>query len=178
MANSALISNLKEAIIKELVNDESIFYAIDSPYIDGLEDADKLVYQHIFPYHKNPETITDTITFLTIQVHIPKTYDRNNTWVSPRLEIWIFSHEKHMKVNNIPKIPDNRNDYISRLLDEKFNGRGTFGVSKKDSNNFHLYGDMDLISNVEGSFSKEFLYRQMIFEMHDINDSLCADDEE
>lgn len=173
MANSSIISDLKKAIIRELINDEEIFYAIDSPDITSLEDADKLVYKHIFPYHKNPETITDTITFLTIQVHIPKTYDRNKTWVVPRLEIWILSHDRHMKVENIPKISDNRNDYISKLLDKKFNGRDSFGVSKDEKNNIHLYGKMDLVSNVEGAFSKDFLYRQMIFEMKDLNNSIC-----
>lgn len=174
MANSSLVSDLKKAVIAELINDESIFYAIDSPHISKPENADELIYKHIFPYHKNPETITETITFLTVQVHIPKTYDRNNTWVVPRLEVWILSHDAHMKVNNIPKISDNRNDYISKLLDKKFNGRDTLGVSKNDKNNLHLYGKLDLVSNVEGAFSKEFLYRQMIFEMKDLNNSLCS----
>ena len=175
MANSELVASLKREIIKELINDESIFYAIDSPDITDIEDADKLVYKHIFPYHKNPETITKVITFITVQVHIPKTYDRNKTWVVPRLEIWILSHDSHMKVNNIPKISDNRNDYLSKLIDKKLNGRDTFGTSKKDENNLHLYGKLELISNVEGVFSKDFLYRQMIFEMKDLNDSLCEE---
>lgn len=173
MANSSLINDIKRAVISELVNDESIFYAINSPDITSLDEADKLVYSHIFPYHKNPETITKTITFLTIQVHIPKTYDKNNTWVIPRLEIWILSHDQHMKVDNIPKISDNRNDYISKLIDKKFNGRTSLGISNNADNNLSLYGKLDLVSNVEGAFSTEFLYRQMIFETKDLNNSLC-----
>ena len=175
MANSELISSLKDALIKELEADESIFYAIDSPDITDFENSDQLMYTHIFPFHKNPETITKTITFITIQVHIPKTYDRNKTWVIPTLEIWIISHDDHMMVNNIPKITDNRNDYISKLLDKKFNGRSTFGVSENDKDNIHLYGKMDLVSNVEGAMNK-FLDRRMIFEMKDLNDSLCDDE--
>ena len=175
MANSSLVSSLKKEIIKELVKDQDIFYAIDSPDIT-IENADQLVYKHIFPYHKNPETITECITFLTIQVHIPKHYDRNKTWVVPRLEIWILSHDGHMKVENIPGISENRNDYISKLIDKKFNGKDTFGVSDDDKNNLHIYGKMDLVSNVEGSFSRDFLFRQMIFEMQDLNDSLCDED--
>ena len=115
------------------------------------------------------------ITFLTIQVHVPKTYDRNGTWVVPRLEIWILSHQDVMKVDNIPKISDNRNDYISKLLDAKFNGRDTLGGSKNDKYNLHLYGQLKLVSNIEGAFSQKFLYRQMIFEMKDLNDSLCEE---
>lgn len=173
MANSAIITDLKKAVIKELVNDEDFFYAIDSPDIIDIECADELIYKHIFPYNKNPETIEKVISFITIKVDIPKTYDRNNVWVMPRLEIWIFSHDDHMKVDNIPKVSDNRNDYISKLLDQKFNGRDTLGGSKNDKNNLHLYGKLDLISNIEGSFTKDFMYRQMIFETKDMNNSLC-----
>lgn len=176
MANSSIIPNLKKAIIKELISDERIFYAIDSPDITSFENADQLIYTHIFPYHKKTETITETITFLTVQVHIPNTYGRNNTWVTPMLEIWIISHASHMKVDNIPKISDNRNDYISKLIDKKFNGKDTFGNSKKDLNNVHILGKLDLISNEEGSFSTPFLYRRMVFEMKDLNNSFCDED--
>lgn len=173
MANSTLITNVKNAVIKELINDEAIFYAINSPDIKSIDDADKLVYSHIFPFHQNPETIEKEITFITLQVHIPKPHDRFRTWVLPRLDIWIFSHNRCMKVDNIPKITDNRNDYISKLLDKKFNGRSVIGGSKNDENNLHLYDKLDLIGNVEGAFSKDFLYREMMFEMRDLNNSLC-----
>ena len=178
MANSTLVTDLKTAVIKELVNDEAFFYAIDSPEIKDIKQAKKLVYTHIFPYHQNPETIDTVITFITIQVHVPKPYSymRSKTWVAPNLEIWIFSHNKHMEVNNIPKISDNRNDYISKLLDQKFNGRDTLGGSKKDENNLHLYGNLELVANVEGAFSKDFLYRQMVFETVDLNHSFCEDE--
>lgn len=175
MANSSLVSSLKEAIINELVQDERIFHAINSPDITAFEDREKLIYQHIFPYHVHPENLTGPCTVLTIQVQIPKTSDAGNMWVVPRLEIWIISHDEHMKVDNIPQIPDNRNDYISKLLDKKFNGRDTLGGSAQDSGNLHLYGNLELISNTEGVFSKNFLYRQMIFEMKDINNSFCEE---
>lgn len=169
---------MKSAVIKELVNDEAFFYAIDSSTITDIKQANKLVYKHIFPYHQNPETITDTMTFITIQVHVPKPYSymRSKTWVAPNLEIWIFSHHSHMKVENIPKVSDNRNDYISKLLDKKFNGRDTLGNSKKDENNLHLLGKLELVANVEGALNRDFLYRQMVFETVDLNRSLCEDE--
>lgn len=55
MANSTLITNVKSAVIKELINDESIFHAINSPTIKDISEADNLVYTHIFPFHQNPE---------------------------------------------------------------------------------------------------------------------------
>lgn len=177
IANSTLVTDLKSAVIKEIINDDALFYAIDSNEIKDIKQANKLVYKHIFPYHQNPETIVETNTFLTIQVHVPKPYSymRSKAWVAPNLEIWILSHHNHMKVDNIPKISDNRNDYISKLLDEKFNGRRTLGGNKNEKHNLHLYGEFNLVANVEGAFTKDYLYRQMIFETRDFNTSMCEE---
>lgn len=174
MANGTIITDLKNAVIKEIINDEALFYAIDSHNVDSIENADNLVNENIFTYHQNPDTILKTETFLTIQVHIPKTYGKSKVLVKPELEIWIISHQKHMKVDNVPKIIDNRNDYISRLLDKKFNGRNVLGGSSKSKNNLHLCGSLKLVSNTEGAFSSDFLYRRMIFETVDVNDSVCG----
>lgn len=176
MANSSIISRMKDKLITEIINDEELFWAIDSPNIKSFANADQLVGTHIFNYHQNPLTLKEVQTFLTIQMHIPKTYGTNNTWVSPRLEIWIISHQDHMKVKNIPKITANRNDYISQLLDLKFNGRREIGVSKKAKNNLNLFDKLDLISNIEGALASDYLYRQMIFEVKDLNDSLCDEE--
>lgn len=173
MANSSIIDSLKKAVIKEICNDEALFYAINSPRIKNRDKADELIGTHIFPYHKNVNTITDVMTFLTVQVHIPKTYDKEGTWVTPQLEIFIISHNDHMDVDNIPKISANRNDYISILLDEKFNGRNSVGGSKNEKYNQSILGELKLITNTEGAFSEDFLYRRMIFELKDLNDSMC-----
>jgi hypothetical protein len=79
-----------------------------------------------------------------------------------------------MKVKNIPKVTENRNDYISMLLDKKFNGRNVIGGSSNPKNNLHLCGRLTLISNTEGAFSSEYLFRRMVFETADINDSVCG----
>lgn len=175
MANSSIVSRLKDKIITEIINDEDLFRAIDSPTIKNFEDSDKLVGTHIFNYHQNPLTLGDVQTYLTVQVHIPNTYRGDKSWVVPKLEIWIISNERHMKVNNIPKITANRNDYISQLLDAKFNGRREIGESKNSKNNLNLFDKLQLINNTEGALASEYLYRQMIFEVKDLNDSLCED---
>ena len=82
------------------------------------------------------------------------------------IEIWIISHEKHMIVNNIPKIRENRNDYLSTLIDKRINGKYNFGI-----------GEMTLTSNIEGSFQQDYLYRKMTFKGTDLNDSVCDDEE-
>lgn len=174
MANSSIITKMKDKVISEIINDETLFYAINSPEYKDPNYADDLIGTHIFNYNQNPNTLNKAITFLTIEVDIPKTYDSNNTWVLPRLEIWIISHESCMKVDNIPKITANRNDYISQLLDLKFNGRESIGISPNPKENLNLYGKLNLVSNIGKAYSADYLYRQMIFETKDLNDSLCG----
>ena len=165
MANSSIVKKVKNKVIKELIKDSNIVSAINSDKVSK-DTPEKLINTHIFNYHQNPYTIDTVSTFITIQVHIPDSYIRNRTFVNPQLEIWIISHERHMTVDNIPKITENRNDYLSELIDEKFNGRSDFG-----------FGDMKLVSNIEGAFQTDYLYRKMIFEGTDLNMSMCTDEE-
>lgn len=162
MANSSIIGKAKNKIIKEFIKDDTIIQAIGSSTVTS---AEKLVGTHIFNYHQNPNTINTVETFITIQVHIPQSFYNNTIFISPTIEIWIISHEKHMIVDNIPKITDNRNDYLSKLIDNKLNGRSDFGI-----------GELKLLSNIEGSYQKDYVYRKLVFEGTDINDSLCEDE--
>lgn len=161
MANSSIVGIAKNKIIKEFIKDTDIVDAIGG---DKGDTGEKLVNTHIFTYHQNPNTINAVQTFITIQVHIPQSYgySSSNVYVSPTVEIWILSHEKHMNVDNVPKITENRNDYLSRLIDAKLNGRDDFGIGK-----------LTLVSNVEGSYQKDWLYRTLVFKGTDMNNSLC-----
>lgn len=159
MANSSIIGEAKNKIIKSFISDDAIVKAIDPSNISSNEE---LVNRYIFNYHQNPTTINDDITFITIQVHIPNQYYGSKILVDSNVEIWILSHENHMKVTNVPKVTENRNDYLSKLIDNKLNGSSLFGI-----------GELKLKSNIEGSYQKDWLYRQMVFEAKDINDSMC-----
>lgn len=167
------MTDLKLAVIKELVKDENIFNAIDSHEVKDFKSAKDLVYAHIFPYARIPETITETTTLITIQVHIRENKFRDRTFIIPTIEFRIYSHQDHMKVENIPKISDTRNDYISRLIDSRFNGRSSFGDNKDPQFDIGTYGSLDLVLNEEGSTSQGFLYRRMLFETKDLNKSIC-----
>lgn len=164
MANSNSVGKLKRQIIKEFIKDNDIVKAIDSPNITSPE---KLINTHIFDFHQNPNTINAVITFITIQVHIPESfYDTNRTYVNPTIEIWIISHVNHMIVDNIPKVKENRNDYISMLIDRKINGHYNLG-----------FGKLELTSNIEGSFQQDYVYRKLTFKGTDLNDSVCKEEE-
>lgn len=164
MANSTIIGKIKRRIIKEFIKDDDIVAAIDSP---DVTDSEKLIGTHIFDYNQDPNTLNKVMTFITIQVNIPDNlYDSSKFYVNPTIEIWIISHEKHMIVDNIPKIRENRNDYLSTLIDKRINGKYNFGI-----------GEMTLTSNIEGSFQQDYLYRKMTFKGTDLNDSVCDNEE-
>lgn len=158
MANSSSISEMKEKVVNAIMHDDTFFYAFDA---DDCENGGDLINTHIFKYNKNPNTITGAITFMTVMVHT-KSRDKNGTFVTPTLELWIYSHNDHMKMN--PRITkDNRNDYIAMLLDDMFNGSTEYGG----------IGKLQLMSNTEGTYNEKFLYRRLLFETVDISDSLC-----
>ena len=169
MANSSVIGKVKNKIVREFIRDTDIVSAINSKTMTEPED---LIYTHIFDYNQNPYTLRDVQTFITIQVHIPEDYfgtrsrDNKKTFIKPTIEIWITSHEQHMKVDNIPKITQNRNDYLSCLIDRKLNGATDYGIGK-----------LHLVSNVESSYERDYLFRKMVFETVDLNDSLCDEED-
>lgn len=170
MANSSIIRKAKNKIIKEFIKDKDIVAAINSNEIKPNE-SEKLIGKHIFNYNQNPHTLNIVGTFITVQVHIPQNfysdYHGNSTiHVKPTIEIWIVSHEKHMTVDNVPKITQNRNDYLSELIDRKINGKRGFGI-----------GETKLTSNIEGSFQIDYLYRKLTFECLDLNSSMCDDND-
>lgn len=170
MANSSIIRKAKNKIVKEFIKDQDIVAAINSDKIKPNE-PEKLINTHIFNYNQNPHTLNTVATFITIQVHIPQSYyndyNASTTRVKPTIEIWIISHEKHMIVDNVPKVTQNRNDYLSELIDNKINGKSGFGIGKTT-----------LLSNIEGSFQQDYLFRKMVFQCVDLNASLCSDEDE
>ena len=123
MANSSIVRKAKNRIIKEFIKDKDIVAAIDSNDIK-FNEPEKLIGTHIFNYNQNPNTLNKVGTFITVQVHIPQNYysdyhGNSVIHIKPTIEIWIVSHEKHMSVDNVPKVTQNRNDYLSELIDNK-----------------------------------------------------------
>jgi len=163
MASSSIIGESKKKIVKEFIKNTEIIQAIDSRTLNP-EQTEKYIGTHIFDYNQNPYTLENVGTFITVQVHIPDTYFRSKPFIKPQIEIWIISHENHMKVDNVPKIAANRNDYLSELIDNMLNGRTDFGI-----------GEMVLIVNMEGAFQQDYAYRKMVFEATDLNKSVCKD---
>lgn len=161
MANSTIVMTLKNNIINDLCDDPDIDYLIDSSIYHGKD----LKGKHIFNYNKNPETIKETITFLTVMADI-SLLDRNGTFIVPYVSIYIYSHNRHMELPPEFLNDDeffNRNDYLAHMIDEKINGNTTYGG----------YGELRLMENREFIATKDFNGRVLKFKTVDINNSLC-----
>lgn len=170
MANSSIVRIAKNRIVKEFIKDKDIVAAIDSSDIKPNE-SEKLIGTHIFNYNQNPHTLNKIGTFITIQVHIPQNYysdyhGNSAIHVKPTIEIWIISHERHMIVDNVPKVTQNRNDYLSELIDNKINSKSGFGI-----------GETKLISNIEGAIQSDYLFRKLTFQCLDLNWSFCDNED-
>lgn len=161
MANSLIVTQVKNAVVKDMLNDEEIIKALDAEEITDVED---LYGTHIFDYNYNKNTLQTSGTFITIQVNLPQPYrwEASSIMIKAKLEIWIVSHVDHMKLKNIPKVKGNRNDYLSQLIDAKYNGTERFGV-----------GECELISNEEMIYQPDYVYRRLIFGIPNVNKSLC-----
>lgn len=161
MSNSTSISDFKRNVMDAITHDDTIFYAFDAK---ECENGGDLENTHIFTFNKVPETITNVSTYMTIMVHTQRknNWDRNVYFINPSLEFWIYCHHNHMKMDRkITK--DNRCDYISMLIDEMFNGSTEYGG----------IGKLKLTLNTEGAYNKDYLYRRLLFETIDVNDSFC-----
>lgn len=160
MANSEIVSKIKDRIIKDMINNDTLVAAIDAT---ECEEPSDLVNSHIFRYNQNPNTVQTSTTLITIMVHT-RSRDKQERFVTPTIELWIYSTNSHMNVTNIPGITDNRNDYISRIIDDMLNGESKYGG----------FGELRLAINEEGVLNKDFLYRRMVFSTIDLNDSMCG----
>lgn len=159
MANSSIILSMKEKVIQELINDEQIFHAISSPNITDFNDTGKLAGTHIFRYRQHPDAITSPITLLCIQVQVPKEEPvKNSALVSPVLKISIITHISCADMTTSSGTNISRIDYLSRLLDLKFNGREDFGLER-----------LTFRSSTEKCYGKDYLCRELSFTCKDLN---------
>lgn len=187
MANSDIVSSLKNKVIDAIIDDEMFFNVIDpnteleNKFGERVECPEDMRDKYIFRFNRNPETILDTMTFLTVTVDTSYR-DRAKFFTTPTLVIWVYSHNDHMhftkkqrdalftcineetgEIKRTKYYYDNRNDYLSVLLDKKFNGQ-VAGI-----------GELKLVSNTEGQAGSTFLYRRLVFETIDLSKAICEE---
>ena len=170
MANSRIISELKQRVLNDLIHDHDLITLIDCPdqlkpnwspiyLLNTPETKQKGFTPHIYTEQQNPNVTDQPITFIIVEISIPKAENITFTWVKPILSITIISHRDHLYLEDTSENMINRNDALSILIDEKFNSDGS-------------YNDLHLVSNEPALYGTDFLSRTLSFEGIDLNNSL------
>lgn len=165
MPNSSCVSAWKNQIMSDLQNDNEIIAALG---LNKDEDPDDLIYNRLFPHYFIAATQEEVKTYIMVEIDIKSVktrYDPSelDIYSYPTITFTVLSHQDNMKLN-LPGISATRIDYLSELLDRKYNGASGFGI-----------GEIQLTSNVAGNLDDKYRFRQLVFQAVDFNDSLCED---
>lgn len=164
MANSSCVSNWKNQILSDLQNDNEIIEALN---LHEDDDPDDLVWSRLFPHYYIPDTQEAVKTYIMVEIDVqsnrsryePMKYD---LYAYPTITFTVLSHQKDMEMK-MAGVSATRIDYISMLLDKKYNGTDGFGL-----------GRLQLTSNIAGNLNDTYRIRQLTFQTVDFSDSLCG----
>lgn len=159
--NSQSIVYWKDRIMMELQNDAEIVSALN---LNEDEDAEDLVGVRLFPYHFIPDTEEVVKTYILVEISIPEQrYDRGSTLFSkPTIAFTVLAHKDDMLMKESGQGAV-RTDYITMLLDKKYNDNGGFGFKQLK----FLYNE------VTSTSSMKYRARTIAFEGVDLDNSIC-----
>lgn len=118
MAYLREIQEYKNTIIKKLISLPNIVSAIDSTKIDT---PDELIWRNIFPTYKNPNTLVEKMTFITLEMYPSESGKTCNEII---IEISIFTDADIQRTENGYV----RTDYIRSEISEAFDENTLEGV--------------------------------------------------
>ena len=156
---SNCIRRWKNQIISELSQDDKIITALG---LNPNESPDDLVWVRLFPHYYIPQTEEDVKTYILVEIDIPERRIRYGTteseiWGHPTIIFYVLTHQEDMHINLVGE-SGTRMDYISELIEDKYQGRTDFGV-----------GRLQLKSDVAGSVNTTYRFRQLVFEAVDVS---------
>ena len=161
--NSEVISTIKKEIINTIIEDGEIPYVLDNSE-DVQDDPSILINNNIFRYNYNPTALKEEKAMLTIQIKLAENNNPNEDFVRVSVEFWVICHQGLMSpipkkdLKSFIKSCDTRTDYLSILLDKKFNGASGLCYSK-----------LRLRNNDEGVLTTNYMYRYLRFEGKCVN---------
>lgn len=159
MANSTLITTMKQSVIDAICDDPRLFAAID-PDRSLCGAGSEMPWNCIFPYHQLPGSLTTAPAFLSVTTHT-KIRENSNTFVAATLDIYIYVRRNHLKLPQ--EQSSTRLDLIAALLNEKLNGSTAYGGLDK----------LRLMETTEGACEDDYCFRRIQFRTVDANDPFC-----
>lgn len=163
MAKTKCIRSFKNKIMSELSQDENIINALG---LNPDESPDDLVWVRLFPHEYVPQTEEDVKTYIFVEINIPERRNRygdadNDFIVRPIILFCVLTHQDDMRLSMVGE-SGTRMDYLSELIEDKYEGREGFGV-----------GVLKLKSDIAGSVNNTYRFRQLVFDAVDLDDGLC-----
>ena len=163
MAKTKCIRSFKNKIMSELSQDEDIIEALG---LNSDESPDDLIWVRLFPHEYVPQTEEDVKTYIFVEINIPENRNRyndseNDLVVRPIIIFCVLTHQDDMRMNLIGE-SGTRMDYLSELIEDKYDGREGFGV-----------GVLKLKSSIAGSVNTTYRFRELVFNAVDLDDGLC-----
>jgi len=132
--NEDLIEDYRNVITNEILNND-ILVDILSHGTLTTDDSDELVWKNVFPQEFNPETITQTDSYIFYDLNetTSSQVGRNGTgYVTLTLFFWILTHRDIARYEGKIDTSKNRlrNDIIVRELKKMFAPKSNLGISK------------------------------------------------
>lgn len=157
MASDRQISDMKTRICQEIMRTPAIVEAIDPDNPDG-----DLMYTHVFPTFRRPDTEQEKRTMICMRVNTyAKPSGRNDLAKAIRFIIYIITHDDLQKVDRGIAQGCTRCDYLGDQIELLFN-RNPMGLSKAT-----------FVSNVEEQIDARHPMRTIIFEADGWNTTGC-----
>lgn len=162
MANSHLITEAKNRILVAIQNDEEIIKCLG---LNPDEDEENLIGVRLFPQWKIGSTQEAVKSYILVEVKADNSRVRynnsNRLYMNYMVMIRILCHETDTELV-LPNTSATRQDYLSELLDVKFNGMDI------------AFGKLELMVNEPFVLDTNYLGRDLIFAVKDLNDAICG----
>ena len=149
------ITEIKNRLIAAIINTPEIIEAMD---VDPAEDV---MYNHIFPTMRIPDTETEKKTYICMKVDINVNTGKNTAVKSVSIMFMVLTHQDLQRVSKGIAKGNVRTDYISEQLETLFNDAG-IGI-----------GQTKLVSNVEDNIDARHPCRFLRFDTHISNQAYC-----
>lgn len=95
------------------------------------EDVDNLIYKQIFPYLYIDDTQTEVMTYICLEVDIPRI--PTHTIKNVQVIIWICSHKEDMKYSKYGYL-GTKVDILSDIVERSLHNSDKFGIGKLSLN--------------------------------------------
>lgn len=154
MAYLEEIPEYKSDLLHALVDNENIVTYIGNKSEDIYDSAD-LVGINIFPYPYIPDTQTEVLTYITLDIYVPRVRDKLIKDI--QIVINIFSHKDMSRHKGKSRV-----DLLCIEVDKILNGSKNFGIDS-----------VDLVSVLPYLPNNKYAGKQMIYNVQNLNQRRC-----